>query len=197
MVMLTPKQRDILDFIRRYIDAHAIAPTYREIGMEFGINKVTVLVHIRHLENKGLIRRTPYAARGIEMCDEAGDGIPVAGVIEAGKPVFAVEEVEHINLQDFIKTGDGIFALRVSGNSMIDDHISDGDYVLVNRNLPPNRGDVVVALIDNDEATLKRFYPEGKYIRLQPANKQFDPIVVERSRVTVQGAVIGVFRFYS
>lgn len=196
MVSLTPRQRDIFAYLKDYIETYQLAPTYDEIGAEFGINKVTVLAHLKQLEIKGLIRRVPYAARGIELCDEREQVIPVAGVIQAGQPITAIEDVEELNLKDLLAMDDDLFALRVKGESMIGDNIEEGDYVLVKKDGQPRRGDVVVALIDQDEATLKRYYPEGIKIRLQPSNPEFTPIVVERERVTLQGRVVGIFRMY-
>ena len=196
MASLTPRQQEILAYLRRYIAEYGIAPTYDEIGAAFGICKVTVLAHIRQLEKKGLIRHTPFAARGIEVCGEEEPGIPVAGVIQAGRPILAVEEAEKENLLELIPVGEDLFALRVTGDSMIEDHIRDGDYVMIRKTDTADPGDVVVALIDDEEATLKRFFPSGRYVKLEPANAAYEPIVVERERVRIQGKVVGMLRLY-
>ena len=193
---LTPRQREILDFLRDYIQENGFAPTYEEIGTAFGICKVTVLAHIRQLEKKGLIRHRSFAPRAIEVCPSREARIPVVGVIQAGKPILAVQDPEEINLLELVPMGEDLFSLKVRGESMIEDHIQDGDYVIVKRASTAEPGEVVVALIDGEEATLKRFYPEGKFVRLEAANEAFKPIVIERERVRIQGKVVAVVRVF-
>ena len=195
MAALTPRQQQILALIKDYIRAHGLAPTYEEIGAELGICKVTVLAHVHELEKKGLIRRVPYAARAIELCEDDA-AIPIAGAIQAGAPILAVEESEKENLLDLVPLEDGLFALRVKGQSMVEDHIQDGDFVMVRSGTTARPGEVVVALLDGEEATLKRYYPQGTHIRLEPANAAFEPIVLPRERVAIQGIVVGVLRLY-
>ncbi len=195
MAALTPKQKLVLEFIRDFIAEHGLAPTYDEIGESIGTCKVTVLAHIQQLEKKGLIRRVPHASRAIELCDDRAQ-IPVVGAIQAGHPILAVEEAEKQNLLDLVPVAGDVFALRVRGQSMIDDHIQDGDFVMLRKSTTADPGEVVVALIDDEEATLKRFFPQGPFVRLEPANAAFEPIVVERERVQIQGRVVGVMRFY-
>jgi repressor LexA len=192
---LTPKQKQVFEFVKEFIAERGLAPTYDEIGEAIGTCKVTVLAHVQQLEKKGLIRRVPYASRGIELCEDRAS-IPIVGAIQAGLPILAVEEVEKQNLLEMLPLGGELFALRVRGQSMIEDHIQDGDFVVVKKSDDADAGDVVVALIDGEEATLKRFYPQGPCVRLEPANAAFEPIVVERERVRIQGRVMGVMRLY-
>jgi len=192
---LTPKQKQVLEFVEAYIADRGLAPTYEEIGEAVGTCKVTVLAHLQQLEKKGLIRRVPYASRAIELCGERAR-IPVVGAIQAGLPILAFEEAEKEDLRDLMPLGGDLFALRVKGKSMVEDHIQDGDFVMVARAAAADPGDLVVALVDDEEATLKRFYPEGASVRLEPANAAFDPIIVPRERVRIQGRVVGVLRLY-
>jgi len=198
MASLTPRQRQIYEFVRAYVQEHGYAPTYEEIGSACGICKVTVLDHLRRLERKGLIQRRPYAPRAIEVCSggEHEAAIPVVGVIQAGSPILAVEEPEKIDLLQLVPKRDDLFSLRVRGDSMAEEHIRDGDYVIVQRAQTAMPGEVVVALIDGEEATLKRFYPQGRLVRLEPANAAYEAIVVERERVRIQGRVVGVLRLF-
>lgn len=205
MPSLTPRQQEILAYVKDYVEAHGFAPTYEEIGSFFGICKVTVLAHVKQLAKKGLIRHVPYAARGIEICcGGSTSAIPIAGVIQAGHPILAVEDAEKADLMDLVPLGPDLFALRVKGDSMVGDHIQDGDYVIVQRPVTgatgtatARPGEVVVALVDNEEATLKRFYPHGENVRLEPANPAFEPLVVRWDRVRIQGTVVGVLRLFT
>ncbi len=201
MASLTPRQKQILSYLRDYVGRYGLAPTYDEIGAEFGICKVTVLAHVRQLERKGLIRHEPYAARGIEICDAGDEGypnavIPIAGAIQAGQPILAFEEVEKLDLLDLVPLGKELFSLKVKGDSMVDDHIQEGDFVIVQKSSTAAPGEVVVALVDREEATLKRYYPQDRYVRLEPANTQYESLVVESERVLIQGRVVGVLRLY-
>ena len=195
MAALTPKQKQVLEFVEAYIADRGLAPTYDEIGEAVGTCKVTVLAHLQQLEKKGLIRRVPYASRAIELCGERAR-IPVVGAIQAGLPILAFEEAEKEDLREKMPLGGDLFALRVKGQSMVEDHIQDGDFVMVARTAAADPGDLVVALVDDEEATLKRFYPEGAFVRLEPANAAFEPIIVPRERVRIQGRVVGVLRLY-
>ncbi|NMD35719.1 MAG: transcriptional repressor LexA [Planctomycetes bacterium] len=195
MAALTPKQKQVLRFLEAYIGERGLAPTYEEIGDAIGTCKVTVLAHLQQLEKKGLIRRVPYASRAIELCGGRAR-IPVVGAIQAGFPILAFEEAEKEDLRDLLPLGGDLFALRVKGQSMVEDHIQDGDLVVVARTAGADPGGLVVALVDGEEATLKRFYPEGARVRLEPANATFEPIVLPRERVRIQGRVVGVLRLY-
>jgi len=197
---LTPRQLDILTMIRDYRRRNGYSPTMQELADEFGISKVTVFEHIGVLENKGLLRRAPHKARSLELAakipfpDERPTSLPLAGRIAAGRPIEAISHRETIDLEDMFQSRSGVFVLQVRGDSMIDEQICDGDYVIVERRQTPRNGETVVALLPEGEATLKRFYREGKRIRLQPANPQYQPIYVDD--VQVQGVVVGVLRKY-
>lgn len=196
---LTRRQRQIVDFLRAYHAEHGISPTLEEIAGHFGVNKVTVFGHVSELERKGVLRR---AARGasralqlVESDEPVGSlRLPVLGSIAAGLPIEAIEDAESLDLADLVPEGRDVYALRVKGDSMIEDAIADGDIVLVERREHARNGETVVALLPDGQATLKRFYREPKGIRLQPANSTMEPILV--SDVQIRGVVIGVVRRY-
>jgi len=200
MKTVTPRQMDILRFVRDFRDRLGYSPTMQEIGDHFGLSKVTVFEHIGALEKKGLLKREArHRARSLQISssvsfpDEARPTrIPLAGRIAAGHPLEAVEEAETLDLDAIFSASGDTFCLRVAGDSMIDEHISDGDYVICRRCREARNGDTVVALLDTGEATLKKFYREKGRIRLQPANPAYDPIYVHDVRV--QGVVVGVIR---
>jgi repressor LexA len=213
--VLTDRQREILDFITRSIRDRGYPPTLREIGLHFGIRSTNgVNDHLRALEKKGHLQRedlksralrpvtaAAHRARGADK-DKHGSAdiveVPLVGRVAAGLPLLAVENVQdtvHID-RFFIGQSREVFALRVKGDSMIEDGIHDGDFIFVRKQLQANRGDTVVAMI-NDEATVKRYYPEGDTIRFQPANASMQPILVKKREfksVNLIGVVIGVYR---
>jgi len=205
MARYTPRQRDLLEFVGEYQRIHAVSPTLEEIGEQFGYTRVTAFQHVSALQRKGAILRRPREARSLEIVDPAyrpQPGIPILGTIAAGRPLEALDakadggEHEVIDLRDLIPTRGDYFFLRVKGDSMIDDHIEDGDLVLVERRATADDGDTVVAILPGDgveEATLKRFYREtGGTVRLEPRNPRLKPI---RSRkVQVRGIVRGILR---
>jgi repressor LexA len=200
MSSLTKKQAEVLEFIRDYIATHGYAPSYREIGDHFDLSSpATVHQHVKALEEKNMIEMGKDGeARSIELVGadfDTGSAImlPLSGLITAGEPIEAVEEQETMAVPSaFVIDGANSFVLQVKGQSMIEDGILDGDYVVVERNPSPDNGDVVVALLDNEYATLKRFYREENRIRLQPANSTMDPIFVKDC--IVQGVVRAVIR---
>lgn len=194
---LTPKQKEILDYITRYIDRHDYAPSYREIGEAFGLSSVaTVAGHIDALKDKDYLTHAENLARSIQLTpafDERTFEIPMLGIIAAGEPIEAVRTQETIDIpRDMMKKD--VFALRVRGESMIEDGIFDGDYVIIQRLIQPKNGDIVVSLLDGENVTLKRFFKEKDRIRLQPANKNYHPIYTKT--VSIQGKVLGVIRKY-
>jgi len=198
--MLTPKQKQILDYIEKYLDINGYAPSYREIADHFGFSSVaTVAEHVENLKQKGYLssEESGYRAlRPVEPVDVtepdlAGRAVPLLGLIQAGKPIEAVKTSESLEIPRDMMSKD-VFALKVRGDSMIDDGILDGDYVVIEPCHNPKNGDIVVALIDKDNVTLKRFYRESDHIRLQPANAKYRPIRVKK--VTIQGRVRGVIR---
>jgi repressor LexA len=208
--VLTDRQREILDFITQSIRERGYPPTLREIGLHFGIKSTNgVNDHLRALEKKGYLQREDLKSRALRPMgmrgpvraptrdDEMVD-IPLVGRVAAGVPLLAVENVEDTVRVDrfFIGQTREVFALRVKGDSMIEDGIFDGDYIFVRKQLQASRGDIVVAMI-NDEATVKRYYPEGDNIRFQPANAAMEPIIVRKrdwKSVNLIGLVVGVYR---
>ncbi|MDZ4778655.1 MAG: transcriptional repressor LexA [Planctomycetia bacterium] len=193
---LTERQREVYEFIRERIRSRGYGPTVREIGQNFNISSPNgVMCHLKALEKKGLIHREPNMSRAIMLATESVDGssrgLPLAGRIAAGVLHEAVEQNEIIDFSEMF-SADGMFVLKVSGDSMIEDQIADGDYVVIHKQDTATKGQIVVALTDENEATLKRWYPEGNRIRLQPANSSMKPIYVKNARVL--GTVVGVVR---
>jgi len=192
---LTRRQREILDFLEHYCRKHRISPTLDEIARHFGVNKVTIFGHIAELERKGMfVRGARGVSRSLQVAPDAQRhrAIPILGDIAAGRPIEAVEDAEGLDLSELFSAPDDTYALRVKGDSMIDDAICDGDVVIVHRNKPASDGDVVVAILPGEAATLKRFYREGDAVRLQPANSALQPIVVKE--LEIRGVVGGVVR---
>jgi len=193
---LTDRQREVYHFIRDLIRTRGYGPTVREIGYEFGIRSPNgVMCHLKALEKKGLIIREKNMSRAIQLATEPADerGLPLLGRIAAGVLHEAIEQDERIEFDDILKPKTrNHFVLEVSGDSMIEDQISDGDYVVIKKQRTARRGQIVVALTDEGEATLKRWYPEKNRIRLEPANSAMKPIYVKNAKVL--GVVIGVVR---
>jgi repressor LexA len=196
---LTKRQREIYEYLKVHIRSQGYAPSIAEIGKQFDLSSpATVHKHLAHLEEKGLIRKQQNLSRAIEVVPESGNALsyPLLGEIAAGKPIEALDQREVIDLLP--NGGDkDIFVLRVKGNSMIDDHIQSGDYVIVEKRNVAENGETVVALIDNDRATLKRFYRENDRIRLQPAHPDMQPIFVRKGEFSIQGVVISVLRKFT
>ncbi|MFK7778283.1 MAG: transcriptional repressor LexA [Gimesia sp.] len=193
---LTQRQQEIYDFLKDKIINRGYGPTVREIGANFGIRSPNgVMCHLKALEKKGLITRESHMSRAIQLCDHSQKRtrLPLAGQIAAGSPVLAVQEDEHIDFGPLFDPDDQ-FCLKVKGVSMIEDQIADGDYVVVHKQSTCNEGDIVVALVDGQEATLKRYYSEGDRIRLEPANSSMQPIYSKN--VDILGVVTGVIRKY-
>jgi len=206
--VLTERQRQILDFLTSYLDAHGYPPTVREIGEAVGLaSPSTVHAHLANLERAGLIKRDPTKPRALELTErtrsQPADDVhrlPLVGEIAAGGPLLADQNIqEHLAVPDMLARGDGEeFLLRVKGDSMVNAGILDGDFVVVHRQADARNGEIVVALAGQDEradeaeATVKRFYREGRRVRLQPENASLDPIYPEY--VQVLGVVTGVFR---
>lgn len=191
---LTIRQREIYEFVKDKIVNRGYGPTVREIGTEFDIRSPNgVMCHLKALEKKGLITREAHMSRAIQLTGSAHkrSSLPLAGQIAAGSPLLAQEQTERI---DFAKLfdADDHFCLRVKGDSMIEDQIADGDYVIVRGQETCRNGEIVVALVDGDEATLKRFYKEKDRVRLEPANSKMKPIISKN--VDVLGVVVGVVR---
>jgi repressor LexA len=206
---LTKRQKEVLDFIADFIEENGYSPSYEELahGLQLA-SLATVHKHIQALESRNYLRRLFNQSRSIEVSPKyvqerrksrttgRSAEIPLAGRIAAGSPVEAIQGHDTLQFADFAGKGD-TFALQVSGESMIEDHILSGDYVLVERTAQAQDGEIVVALVDGREATLKRLYhePEGR-IRLQPANAAMQPIIVDAEAVEIQGRVLAVLRKY-
>jgi repressor LexA len=199
---LTDRQREILDFITRSIAKRGYPPTLREIGSHFGIKSTNgVNDHLRALEKKGYLHREDLKSRALRpIVSSQGQmvDVPILGKVAAGQPLLASRNYDDSVKVDrfFIGQNREVFALRVKGESMIEDGIFDGDYVFVRKQLQANAGETVVVMID-DEATCKRYYPEGDTIRFQPANAAMEPILVRKrdfKSVNIIGVVIGVYR---
>jgi repressor LexA len=192
---LTKKQRAVYDFIRDKIQSRGYGPTVREIGSNFGISSPNgVMCHLKAIEKKGLIHRTPKESRAIELSREAIEeekGLPLSGRVAAGVMHEAIEQNERIDFAEIFHRKN-TFVLRVSGDSMIEAQIADGDYVVVRKQRNASSGQMVVAQTEDGEATLKYWFPENNRIRLQPANSSMDPIYVREARVL--GVVVGVVR---
>lgn len=192
---LTTRQREVFDMIYEQIVNRGYGPTVREIADQFNIASPNgVVCHLKALEKKGLIVRSPNKSRAIELTDEvleAERGLPLAGTVAAGMTTLAFEQQDRIDIGGMF-SGPDEFVLQVSGESMIEAHIADGDYVVVRKQQTARTGDMVVARTDEGEATLKYWFPESGRIRLQPANSSMDPIYVDNAEVV--GIVTGVVR---
>ena len=205
---LTNRQKQVLEFITGFVEKNGYSPSYEELASGLGLASLaTVHKHILALDNKGYLKRGFNQSRSIEVSaryfDEqrqyhqhgAPSEVPLLGKIAAGSPVESFATQESLTFGDF--AGDeGTFALQVRGDSMIDDHICSGDYVLVQKAERVRDGEIVVALVDGAETTLKRFFDEGEDVRLQPANSTMDPIRVPKKDVQIQGRVLAVLRKY-
>ena len=199
---LTRRQKQVLDFVSRHIERRGYAPTLEEIGEHFGLSSLaTVHKHLTNLQAKGLIKRENHRSRALELVPATiamrAVEVPLLGRVAAGIPIEAVTTSETISIpEDMLGRGE-TYVLQVRGDSMIDEHIRDGDYVIVDGRRAARDGEMVIALLDGERATLKKLFREkdGK-VRLQPANARLAPLVIEADRVQVQGIVIGELRKY-
>ena len=205
---LTRRQRQVYDYIAEFVQSHGYSPSFEEIGAGMGLSSLaTVHKHVSNLEKKGLLKRDYNRSRSIDVLPPKGRmkqsmmpppsvlTLPLVGRIAAGRPLEALENPATISLGDFTGAKD-VFVLQVTGESMQDEHIVDGDYVLVEKTNTAREGEIVVALVEGTDATLKRFYKEGDRVRLQPSNAAMQPIMVPAAAVQIQGRVIGVLRKY-
>ena len=208
---LTPKQKNVLDFVASFTERSGYCPSFDEIARGVGLGSLaTVHKHITALQQKGYLKRRYNESRSLEVSEDylraeqsrlekkelgSAFSVPLRGTIAAGAPVEAMENPETLDFTDFAASPD-LFALRVRGDSMIEDHICAGDYVLVQKVQTARDGEIVVALVDGVETTLKRYYREGDTIRLQPANSAMAPILVPAANVQLQGRVLAVLRKY-
>jgi len=201
---ITAKQRRVYEFIKGYIGSNEEPPTIAEIGRHFQISS-SASVHgiLSALEREGLIKRTPNISRGIEIVKQTANGdedrgeIPLLGTVAAGQPIEAILSHDTLSVPTDMQGRGRTFALRVRGDSMIDENIQDGDFIVVTSQKTADNGQVVVALIDGNYATVKKFYREPDFIRLEPANPQFKPIFIKTpERIQIQGVVTGLIRKY-
>jgi repressor LexA len=197
---ITRRQKEVLDFIRNFVERCGYSPSFDEIARGLELSSLaTVHKHISNLEKKGLLQRAHNRSRSIDVLPAQRPRVrmkaqwPLPGRIAAGRPVEAVENRETISLDDIL--GDkSVYALEVRGESMRDEHIVDGDIVLVEQTQTARQGEIVVALVDGTEATLKRYYIEGDRVRLQPSNAEMQPIYVPAANVAIQGRVLAILR---
>jgi repressor LexA len=198
---ITRRQKEVLDFISGFVQRNGYSPSYEEIARGLGLKSLaTVHKHVTNLQNKGLIARAHNRSRSLDVLPprsrtRTADRLPLMGRIAAGLPVETTETPETISLGDIIGNRE-VFALQVRGESMRDEHIVDGDYVLVERTSTARQGEIIVALVRGAETTLKRFYLEGSMVRLQPSNAEMNPIIVPAAHVAIQGRVLGMLRKY-
>jgi repressor LexA len=200
-VALTRRQREILDFVREFVDENGYSPSLEEIGARFGLSSVaTVHKHVQHLVEKGYLRKASNRARSVEPVEAAAGpvvSLPLLGSVAAGAPIEAVEVAESIDVpQQLVPRRSRCFVLRVRGDSMIGEQIRDGDFVVVESRPEAREGETVVALLRGEDATLKKFYRRGSKVRLEPANPALRPIEVPAADVEIRGVVRGLLRRY-
>ena len=200
---LTKRQKEILDFLEGFLAENGYAPSFEEIARHFGYTSLaTVHEHLENLKQKGYIRKSYNASRSLELVpaglSAAAVELPLLGTVAAGYPIETISDNETLTVpEDFLSRGGEHYVLRVKGDSMIDEQIRDGDYVIVNARKAANNGEMVVALVGGDSATVKKYYREnGGRIRLQPANVTMPPMFYREHEVMVQGIVVGVIRRY-
>jgi repressor LexA len=197
---LTKRQKEILTFIKDYRESFGYAPTFQEIASHFKFSsKGTVYKHIKNLMEKGFIHHEWNRNRAIVVKEEKPfmTELPLLGYVQAGQPIEAVTQKDSISVPpDMLRSGLH-YVLQVKGDSMIDEQIRDGDFVIVQERPVADNGDVVIALVDGTEVTVKKFYRENGYIRLQPSNPNMEPIILNSERVTIQGVVVGILRKFS
>ena len=201
MQPLTRRQREILDYLTEFIEQHGYSPSLEEIGRRFGLSSLaTVHKHLTNLQEKGFIKRAWNRSRSVELVPAGAAGrvmeIPLQGYVAAGDPIEAVVSPETVAVPESLTGNRTTYALRVRGQSMIDEQIRDGDIVIVEDRRTAENGEMVIALLDASEVTLKTLHRENGRIRLQPANPALQPLVVDADRVQVQGVVIGLMRRY-
>lgn len=203
---ITMRQKQVYDYIDEFVRRNGYSPSFEEIGEGLGLSSLaTVHKHVSNLEKKGLLKRDYNRSRSIDVLPPKGSmkksmmppplELPLLGRIAAGRPIEAVENPETLSLSDFASAKD-VYVLKVVGESMQDEHIVEGDYVIVESVQTARDGEIVVAVVEGADATLKRIYREGQNVRLQPSNAKMQPIIVPAHNVSVQGKVIGVLRKY-
>jgi len=201
---LTKRQKEVLDYVSQYIEAHGYAPSYREIAAAFNFGSVaTVAEHIESLVTKGMLQKGENEARSIQLVAQEqfnapSVSLPIMGLVAAGQPIETLgRHTETLEVPPFMVGRRNSYVLQVKGQSMIDEGINEDDYVVVTEKEVPSNGDMVIAMVGDSGATLKRYYKEKGHIRLQPSNAAMDPIIVEPSTpIEIQGIVIGLIRKY-
>jgi repressor LexA len=198
---LTKRQKEILDFVSGFIDDNGYSPSMEEIAEHFHFASLNaVFKHLEALESRGHLHRDSNRARSIQLSQSGSAGLqnlPLFGYVAAGKPIEAVSNPETLPIPEyFLPRRGSYYVLRVKGESMIDEHIQDGDFVVVESREVADPGDMVVALVDGESVTLKKFYPDGTSVRLQPANETLEPMILDAGRVNIQGVVVSVMRKY-
>jgi repressor LexA len=198
---LTKRQREILDYLQEFIQQHGYAPSLEEIGRRFSLSSLaTVHKHLTNLEEKGFIRRSWNRSRSVELLSartgQRAVELPMLGYVAAGAPIEAVATAETIAVPEDLTGKRDSYVLRVKGDSMIDEQIRDGDYVVVEDRKTADNGEMVIALVGGTDVTLKKFYREAGRIRLQPANPAMQPMLFDPSQIQIQGVVVGVMRRY-
>jgi len=198
---LTKRQREILDYLSEFITQHGYAPSLEEVGRRFSLSSLaTVHKHLTNLQQKGFIRRTWNRSRSVELVPTRTGGraveLPLLGYVAAGAPIEAITTTETISVPEDLVGKRDTYVLRVRGDSMIDEQIRDGDYVVVEDRKTAENGEMVIALLRGSDVTLKKFYRDNGRVRLQPANPAMQPLLVDSDQVQVQGVVVGVMRKY-
>jgi repressor LexA len=198
---LTKRQREILDYLSEFITQHGYAPSLEEVGRRFSLSSLaTVHKHLTNLQQKGFIRRTWNRSRSVELVPTRTGGraveLPLLGYVAAGAPIEAITTTETISVPEDLVGKRDTYVLRVRGDSMIDEQIRDGDYVVVEDRKTAENGEMVIALLRGTDVTLKKFYRDNGRVRLQPANPAMQPLLVEAEQIQVQGVVVGVMRKY-
>jgi repressor LexA len=198
---LTKRQREILDYLNEFIQQHGYAPSLEEVGRRFGLSSLaTVHKHLTNLQEKGFIKRAWNRSRSVELVQTKLGGraveLPMLGFVAAGVPIEAVATAETISVPEDLVGKKDTYVLRVRGESMIDEQIRDGDFVIVEDRKTAENGEMVIALLGGSDVTLKKFYRENGQIRLQPANPAMQPLIVPAEQLQVQGVVVGVMRKY-
>ncbi len=201
MLPLTKRQREILDYLGQFIEQHGYAPSLEEIGRRFGLSSLaTVHKHLTNLQEKGFIKRAWNRSRSVEVVPTRAGGraveLPLLGFVAAGAPIEAVATAETIAVPEDLVGKRDTYVLKVKGDSMIDEQIRDGDFVVVEDRKTAENGEMVIALLGGAEVTLKKFYRDNGRIRLQPANPAMLPLIVPSEQVQIQGVVVGVMRKY-
>jgi len=198
---LTKRQREILDYLNEFIAQHGYAPSLEEIGRRFSLSSLaTVHKHLTNLQEKGFIRRAWNRSRSVEVVPTRTGGrateLPLLGYVAAGRPIEAVAGSETIAVPETLVGKRDSYVLRVRGDSMIDEQIRDGDFVIVEDRRTADNGEMVIALVGGLDVTLKKFFQENGRVRLQPANPTMQPLLLDPDQVQVQGVVVGVMRKY-